>query len=196
MRRCAVIIALAGLLTGCWGAETQLFGRADWVQPEGLEGRFESEDAGGQATGWVTLAVRPDGRIDGTVTRKDEDAPPQTSPVGMVRIPGGSGPYLLMVQRGPEDKGGEFYLVARWQDGRLDAYWPQCAGTPDLPGMLRQTIELVNETVCRFADKDAVLRAALLAERELETKRMFAPQLLGRLKRENRATAADAATDP
>ena len=196
MRRCAVIIALAAMLTGCWGAETQQFGRTDWVQPEGLEGRFASEDAGGQVTGWVTLAVRPDGRIDGTVTRKEEDGPPQTSPVGMIRIPGGSGSYLLKVQRGPEDKGGEFYLVARWQDGRLDAYWPQCAGTPDLPGMLRQTIDMVNETVCRFSDKDAVLRAALLAERELETKRLFAPQLLGRLKRESGATPADAATDP
>lgn len=196
MRRCAVTIALAAMLTGCWGAETQLFGSADWVQPEGLQGRLESEDAGGQSTGWVTLAVRPDGRIDGTVSRKDENSPPQTSPVGMVRIPGGSGRYFLMVQRGPEDKGGEFYLVARWRDGRLDAFWPQCAGTPDLPGMLRQTIEMVNETLCRFADKDAVLRAALLAERELETKRMFAPQLLGRLKAESAAGAAEPVSDP
>ena len=178
-----VIAALSlALLTGCWGAETKLFKRGDWVQPEGLEGRFAREDAAGEDRGTVDLVRRPDGLIDGTATRKDEDEP-RTSAVGFVAIPGGSGRYFLMVNRAPEGKGGEFYLIGRWKDERLDAFWPQCAGTADMAGMKRERVEVVNEAVCSFTSKQAVLNAALLAEHELETKRLFEPQLLGRLKR-------------
>lgn len=190
---------LAGLLAltlpGCWAAQTQLFGQADFVQPEGLEGKFISENVDGKSDGTVTLVRRPDGMIDGTALREAESEP-RTSPVGFVAIPGGSGRYLLMVNRIPTEmapKGkppGELYLVARWQDDRLEAYWPQCAGTPDLADMKRETVDIVKEQVCTFTGKAGVLRAALLAERELETKRMFAPQMMGRLKR------ADADTSP
>lgn len=171
----------------CWGAERPLFGKADWVQPESLEGSFVSENAGGDAQGTVELVRRPDGLIDGTVARKDEQQP-QTSAVGFVAIPGGSGRYFLMVNSAPGveragGKGGELYFIARWSDERLEAYWPQCAGTPDMPGMKRETLDVVKETVCSFASKDAVLKAALMAERELDTKRLFDPQMLGRLKR-------------
>jgi hypothetical protein len=189
MVRMIVIAVLATLLAGCWGAETQLFGRADWVQPPGMAGNFVTEDAAGETQGSVVLARRADGMIDGTVTRRGEGKP-QTSPTGFVAIPGGSGRYFLMVNRAAEGgKGGEFYLIGRWQDERLEAFWPQCAGTPEMAGMKRDRIELVNELVCSFASKDAVLTAALLAERELETKRMFAPQLLGRLKRPEKSPA-------
>lgn len=186
MIRAAAIVLLAALLAGCWGAESQLFGAGDWVQPPGMEGRFVTEDAAGEAQGTVDLVRRPDGLIDGTVVRKDEDKP-RTSSVGFVAIPGGSGRYFLMVNRAVDGSagkpGGELYLIGRWKDERLEAFWPQCAGTPDLAGMKRDKIELVNEAVCTFANKQAVLLAALLAERELETRRMFEPQLLGRLKR-------------
>lgn len=182
MLRAAILAFALTLLSGCWGAETQLFGTADFVQPPGMEGRFITEDAAGETQGTVDLVRRPDGLIDGTVARKDEDKP-RTSPVGFVAIPGGSGRYFLLVNRAAESKGGEFYLIGRWQGQRLESFWPQCAGTPDLAGMKRDRIELVNEAVCSFSSKQAVLTAALLAERELETKRMFEPQLLGRLKR-------------
>lgn len=193
MLRTAAIAALAALLTGCWGAEIPLFGARDWVQPAGLEGPFVSEDAAGEDKGTVLLTRRPDGLIDGAVTRAGETSA-RTSAIGFVAIPGGSGHYFLMVNRAAEGapdtrSGGEFYLIGRWKDERLEAFWPQCTGTPDMPGMERERIEIVDEAVCRFADKGAVLRAALLAERELETKRMFEHQLLGRLKRPE-ATAA------
>ena len=95
-----------------------------------------------------------------------------------------------MVNRADEpSRGGEFYLIARWQDERLEAFWPQCTGTPDMPGMKREEIEMVKQSVCTFASREAVLRAALLAERELETRRMFEPQLLGRLKRAQESPA-------
>ena len=187
----AVILALSlAILTGCWGAETQLFGSGDWAQPDGLEGRFVSEDAAGETQGSVVLLRRPDGLIDGTVTRKSEDKP-RTSAMGFVAIPGGSGRYYLMVNRTAERKGGEFYLIGRWKDERLEAFWPQCAGTPEMAGIKRDKIELVNEAVCTFASKQAVLTAALLAERELETKRMFEPQLLGRLKRPDKSPSPE-----
>lgn len=182
MLRAAVLALSLTLLSACWGAETKLFGTGDWVQPPGMTGRFVTEDAAGETQGTVELARRPDGLIDGTVTRKGEDKP-STSAVGFVAVPGGSGRYFLMVNRATGEKSGEFYLVGRWHDERLEAFWPQCGGTPDLAGMKRAKIELVGEEVCTFASKQAVLTAALLAERELETKRMFAPQLLGRLKR-------------
>jgi hypothetical protein len=199
MRRFAIAALALTLLTGCWGAETNLFGPGDWVQPEGLEGRFVSEDAAGEAQGTVDLVRRQDGLIDGTAMRKDEDKP-RTSPVGFVAIPGGSGRYFLMVNRAPEGstgkQGGEFYLIGRWKDERLEAFWPQCAGTPDMAAMKRDKIEFVNEAVCTFASKQAVLNAALLAERELETKRMFEPQLLGRLKRPDESPAPEPAPEP
>lgn len=188
MFRVAILAVSLALLSGCWGAETKLFGTGDWVQPPGMTGGFVTEDAAGEAQGTVELVRRADGLIEGTVTRKGEDKP-STSPVGFVAIPGGSGRYFLMVNRAPGEKAGEFYLVGRWKNERLEAYWPQCAGTPDLAGMSRATVEFVNEAVCTFASKQAVLTAALLAERELETKRMFAPQLLGRLKRPDKSLA-------
>jgi hypothetical protein len=186
MLRFVLVLTLATLLAGCWGAEKPLFGNADWVQPKGLEGSFVSENAAGEEQGTVALIRRADGRIDGTVTRKDEEQP-KTSAVGFVDIPGGSGRYFLMVSRaaGAEQsggKGGELYFIARWQDQRLEAFWPQCAGTPDMPGMQRETMEVVKEAVCTFATKGAVLKAALIAERELDARRLFDPQILGRLK--------------
>lgn len=193
MLRAAILALALSVLTGCWGAESQLFGPGDWVQPAGLEGRFTSEDAAGEVQGAVDLVRRPDGLIDGAAMRKDEDEP-RTSAVGFVAIPGGSDRYFLMVNRNAEGKGGELYLIARWKDERLEAFWPQCAGTPDMTGMKRDKIELVNDAVCTFASKQAVLNAALLAERELETKRMFEPQLLGRLKRPDSSPAPEPAT--
>jgi hypothetical protein len=180
--RAALLAILCALLSGCWVAERSLFSTADFVQPDGLEGRFVSENAAGDEQGTVDLVRRADGLIDGTVTKKGETAP-QTSPAGFVAIPGGSRDYLLMVQRSPEGKDGELYLIGRWRDDRLEAFWPQCAGTPDMAGMKRETAEPIPEPLCTFASKEAVLRAALAAERDLEAKHMFDPQIVGRLKR-------------
>ena len=183
MIRAAVTVLLAVTLSGCWTAEKQLFTAAHLTQPAGLEGSFISEDAAGQEQGTVVLTRRPDGLIEGTVTPKEGPAPRQSA-IGFAAIPGGSGRYFLMVNRANEPgRNGELYLLARWSDERLEAFWPQCAGTPDMPGMKREEIEIVKQSYCTFASREAVLRAALLAERELETKRLFEHQLLGRLKR-------------
>lgn len=182
MPRAAVLAILSALLSGCWGAEARLFGPADWVQPPDIAGSYISEDAAGEEQGTVILAARADGMIAGTVTQKGETAP-KTTPTGFVAIPGGTGRYYLMVIHTAESRGGEFYLIGRWKDERLEAFWPQCAGTPDMAGMKRDRVALVNEAVCGFTSKQAILNAALLAERELETRRLFEPQLLGRLKR-------------
>ena len=182
MLRALFIAVLAGALSGCWVSEEQLFGGGDWVVPAGIEGAYVSENPDGEQRGTVDLVRRKDGMIAGTATRNDEPEP-RTSAIGFVAIPGGSGHYFLMVQPVPEDKGGELYLIGRWQEDRLEAYWPQCAGTPDMAGMTRDTDGIVNEAVCGFSTKQAVLKAALVAERELSNKRMFDPQMLGRLRR-------------
>jgi hypothetical protein len=182
MLRATILVLAPAALSGCWTSQTPLFGRDDWVQPPGLEGSFVSENAAGADNGTVELVRRPDGRIEGTVERPGTTAP-RNSATGFVAIPGGSGHYFLMVASGGEVKDGELYLVTRWKDERLEAFWPQCAGTPEIRGMRRETIDFTDQAVCGFADKAAVLQAALLAERELETTRLFAPQLIGRLKR-------------
>ena len=186
MARALILALVSALLAGCWVSQKPLFGSADWVRPPGIAGRYTSENADGEPQGSVVLAVRADGMIDGTVIRKGETEP-RTSPAGFIAIPGGSGAYFLMVHRAPDGasdgKGGELYLIARARDDGIEASWPGCAGTPDMPGMAREQAEPIGETMCAFASKDAVLRAALLAERELATKRMFEPQSLGRLRR-------------
>jgi len=194
MVRAFTVIVLSALLSACWASETRLFGSADWARPPGLEGRFIIENAEGEEDGTLVLVPRKDGMIDGTATRKDEPAP-KTSPVGFVAIPGGSGKYFLMVQQVAADKGGELYLIGRWQDDRLEGYWPECKGTPDIPGMRRDKTEFIPEPVCAFATKAAVLRAALIAERELSSDRIFPPKKLGRLRRDDSADKAEPAAE-
>lgn len=194
MLRLVLICCLTASLSACWGSEQRLFGTADWVRPQGLEGRFVIENAEGEPDGTLVLAPRSDGMIDGTATRKDEPTP-KTSPVGFVAIPGGSGHYFLMVQRIAPDKGGELYLIARWRDERLEGYWPECKGTPDIAGMRRDTPDVLPETLCAFTTRKAVLQAALLAERELSGARIFPAQKLGRLRRDDTPAGAEPPSD-
>lgn len=182
MLRAATLAILGAMLSGCWVAETRLFGAADWVQPPGIEGSYTSENAAGEEQGTVVLAKRADGMIASTVMQKGETTP-RTMPAGFVAIPGGAGRHLLMVQRASENQGGELYLIARLRDDGLEAFWPQCAGTPDMPGMKRDKVELVGEALCIFTSKQAVLNAALLAERELSERTIFDREHVGRLKR-------------
>jgi hypothetical protein len=49
--------------------------------------------------------------------------------------------------------------------------------------MKREKLGPAPEPVCVFETKDALVRAALVAERELETTRMFEPQIVGMLRR-------------
>lgn len=184
MLRLLAICILAAATSACWVSDRYLFASNDYTVPEGLKGRFISENGEGEAQGTVMLSPRSDGMIDGTVTR-GKDPAPQTSAVGFVAIPGGSGRYFVMVQPAPDPKAGELYVVGRWKDERLEAFWPQCGGTPDVAGMLREKAEPISEPMCRFTSKEAVLRAALIAERELETTRLFEPKMLGRLKRDD-----------
>lgn len=182
MLRVAVIAILGCLLSGCWGSETRLFGPKDWVQPPGIAGKYISKDADGEKEGTVVLVVRADGMIVGTVTQKGEKKP-RTSAAGFVAIPGGAGQHFLLVQRASETEGGEIYMIARLRGDGVEAFWPQCSGTPDMPGMRRDTAELINEEMCSFTSRQAVLNAALLAERELSRRTIFGPQSAGRLER-------------
>ena len=181
----AAVMALA--LTGCWVSEKDLFGPGDWQPPPDIAGSYTSENGAGEAQARVVLSVRSDGLVQGVATKVGESTS-ETSVVGFVPIPGGTGKYYLLVDRSkagePDDSGGNIYFVARMTDEGFDAFWPQCEGTPDIPGMERETQELIDEEICGFTTKEALLRAGLAAERNLEGKHLFEPDVMGRMKRE------------
>ena len=184
-RIAAAVMALA--LTGCWVSEKDLFGPGDWQPPPDIAGSYTSENGSGEAQARVVLSVRSDGLVQGVATKVGESTS-ETSVVGFVPISGGTGKYYLLVDRSkagePNDSGGNIYFVARMTDEGFDAFWPQCEGTPDIPGMERETQELIDEEICGFTTKEALLRAGLAAERNLEGKHLFEPDVMGRMKRE------------
>lgn len=177
-------------LSGCWVSEGELFDSGDWAHLD-LDGTYISEDGNGQERGQVVLTARPDGLIDGVAT-DNKGGEPETSTVGMVRIPGGSGEFYVMVDGDEGRTGGQIYLLGHvTSSGGIEVYWPQCAGTPDTAEMTRETpsLGLPGESlpdpslqVCTFASKAALLRAALEAERFLSTPHIVEIAPMGRLK--------------
>jgi len=192
MLRAAMVAMLAAALAGCWMSEKRLFGPADFVAPPGLEGNYVSEDGSGTLKATVVLSVGADRLIEGVSTPVGGDEPQQTSHIGFIPIAGGSGQYYLMVDRSPERTEGDLYFIGRMtEDFGLEAFWPQCAGTPEIAGMTREKAEPIDEDVCTFTSREAVMRAALEAEKQLSARHMFEPHPAGRLKKSDESDPAD-----
>ncbi len=192
---------LALALTGCWVSEKDLFGPGDWKPPPGIAGTYTSENGSGDAQAKVLLTVREDGLVEGIATKIGEDTS-ESSLVGFVPVPGGSGRYYLLVdQSGTAEAGGSdgnIYFVARTTNEGFEAFWPQCEGTPALPGMQSETQDLLKQDICGFTTKEALLQAGQAAERDLEAKHMFEPMPMGKMKRisESAGRSPDGYDDP
>jgi hypothetical protein len=162
-------------------SENRLFSAGDWAQPD-IAGSYVSENSDGDAQAKVVLSPRADGLFDSLSTKLDDEGEVEKSVVGFVAVEGGSGSYFLMVDRTSEKDEGEIYLFGHLEEnGRLEAFFPQCAGTPDGPGMTREVEQLIKEEICSFSTKAGLMRAALAAEQYLSSPHMFEPKLLGRL---------------
>ena len=172
------VLALA--LTGCWLSEQRLFGAGDWAALD-VAGHYVSENAEGNREARVVLKVLPNRTVEGTSTRID-DGSVETSVFGLVPIAGGAGSHFIMLDRSGETDDGDIYFIAHLTgEGAIEVYFPQCAGTPDIAGMTRESDPWISEEICHFTDKPAVMRAALEAERVLSTPQMFEIRRLARL---------------
>jgi len=177
-----VILALVACLSlaGCWVSEQRLFGAGDWAHLE-LDGRYKSENANGDPQASVVLHSRPDGLVEGTSESLD-DGTTELSVFGFVRIEDGSGQYFLMVDRTKDNDSGDIYFIARLNPGgTLEIYWPDCGGTPARSGMAVESGGLGDTDVCTFSSKEALMSAALEAERFLSAKHIVEVSPMGRM---------------
>ena len=177
----AVFAAIACVsLAGCWVSEERLFGNGDWAHPD-LDGNYRSEDANGAEQARVTLAMRPNGLVE-SVSVGIEDGKIEESIVGLVRIEGGSGRYFLLVDRSDQSGEGDIYLIAHLtEEGALELFWPDCAGTPSIEDVTVERDGLLDATVCTFSSKAALMLAGLEAERFLSTPHVVEVAPMGKL---------------
>jgi|SRR5690606_6341769 hypothetical protein len=180
MRRTLMAAGLALLLAACWQSEARIFDRGDWANL-GLEGNYTSFDANGDEQARVVLRTRPGGLVDSSSTDLD-NGKVERSVLGFVRIEGGSGRYFLAVDRSDEGGEGDLYLIAHLtEDGAIAIYWPECAGTPPVEGLVIERDGLTEIDVCTFSSRSALMEAGLEAERFLSAKHIVAVSPLGRL---------------
>jgi len=161
----AVIACLC--LTGCWQSETRFFGPDDWARL-GLSGEYnvagisDSDNPPRHAT----LTSRPDGLVEFVPHGAGEDKP---TLLGLVAITGGSGRYFIAMDRTNDGNGDTYYLAELSSSGGLAFYYPDCDGTPPIDGLVVETSTFSASKTCTFTTEEAVMTAALEAERFLST---------------------------
>jgi hypothetical protein len=176
------ILAVIGcvLLAGCWVSEQRLFHDGDWAHLD-LASKYTSEDANGSDQAHVVLQARPNGLIESTSVGV-ANGETEHSVLGFVAIEGGSGRYFLLVDRSDPSGDGDFYLIAHLTDeAAIELYWPDCNGTPPIEGVTVERDDFLDEAVCAFSTKAALMRAGLEAERFLSAKHIVAVQPMGKL---------------
>ena len=164
----AVIACLC--LTGCWVSEGHLFGSGDWAHLD-LAGTYSVESANGDAPETATLTVQESGLIE-AIPADASARPDDIQGLGLVAIPGGTGRFFLAVDQSSRDA--DMYYIARLSlEGDLALYLPDCAGTSAREGMVIEE-ESKGGLTCVFASKEALLAAALDAERFLSARHIIA----------------------
>jgi hypothetical protein len=180
MLRTVLAVIACLMLTGCWMSDQRLFGPDDWAQLD-FNGRYSSENASGDTTASVIFTTRPDGLIDGTEVRA-EDGSTEESTMGLVPIRDGSGEYFLVVDGTDKDEDGDIYLIARLTEGPgLELYWPDCGGTTPVAGMVVERSMFAETETCTFSSREALMTAALEAERFLSARHVVAIAPMGKL---------------
>ena len=170
MLRAVTSLALAVLLAACWGSDERFFGPGDWAKLE-FDGayRIEALDEDDDAPRSVTMRVLPDGLIE-IVPRAGRG---EKLTLGLVGIPGGSGGFFLAVDRSaPANGTGDLYVMAKVTANSLELYFPDCLGTPPIPGMDKS--EGLAGEACGSQNEAALFEAARLAERFLSERHIVA----------------------
>ena len=169
------------LLAGCWMSEERLLTDGDWAHLQ-IDGSYKSVDSDGDEEASVVLKTNANGLIEGTRTDL-ENGETERVGLGLAPIAGGSGRYFLAVDRSDTTRtDGDIYLIAHLaEQGALEFYWPDCEGTSPTDGMAAQKDTLTDSTVCTFATKAGLMRAALEAERFLYAKHVIGVAPLGRM---------------
>lgn len=170
MLRALLIVIACSCLSGCWVSEKRFFGSEEWARLD-LAGTYAVKSAAGfDAPETVTLALREDGRLD-TVRADGQAGLDEIEPLGLVAIPGGSGRFFLAVDQSGEV---DYYYIAHLAlDGGLAFYLPDCSGTPARNDLVIEE-ESKGGLTCVFASEEALLEAALEAERFLSARHIVA----------------------
>ena len=161
MLRMIVALGLSLLLAGCWTSEKRFFNSGDWARLD-LSGEYDvaritTSDGAHRAR----FATRPDGLIE--ITPLDaEDGDDEPTLLGLVPITGGSGSLFLAMDRTPGTGNDVYYLASLSDDGDLGFYYPVCEHTPRIEGLV-----VTGDSTCTFTTEDALMQAALEAERFL-----------------------------
>ena len=180
MLRAFMAVGLSLLLAGCWYSEERLFGDGDWAQL-GLEGHYKSVDANGDDQARVVLTTQRGGLVEGVGTDL-EDGSVERSLLGFVRIEGGSGRYFLTVDRSDPSGKEDIYAIAHLtDDGGLEFYLPDCAGTAPADGLTIERDGIIDTDLCLFSTRSALMKAGLDAERFLAAEHIIAVAPMGRL---------------
>jgi hypothetical protein len=166
MQRALLIVMACLLLGGCWGSEERLFGPGDWARLD-VDGEYSVEtlDEDDDAPRIFRISSHPDGLIE-IAPSAGRGRGAETLRLGLVRISGGSGDFYVAVDRtDPGKSEGDLYALAKVSGRSLAFFLPDCAGTPPIDGL--EKLEGLAGEVCDFRTKEALLEAALLAERFL-----------------------------
>ncbi len=182
MLRAVLVLFACVTLGGCWVSEQGLFGSADWARPD-IAGEYEIEsptDFGGPGRR-VTIASRADGLFE--IVSQGWGDRGEDLVMGLVPIPRGSGRFYLVVDLSTSNEDATFYYIARLAPGGdLALYYPDCSGTSPRDGL---EIDEGGKggPFCGFSSREALLGAALEAERFLAAKHIVAVQPMYSLNR-------------
>jgi len=207
MLRTVLTVLACQMLQACsgWTSDQRLFGDGDWAHLD-INGRYEI-DAHGPAVRGI-FRTRPDGLIEGrSLDKRDKNV----MLIGLVPIKGGSGDYFLAVDRSdrsPDSR--DDYLIVHLSAGKsLEYFTPDCAGTSAVSGMIkvpagelgvplrtgadRASRDAPNtgagndheHLLCKFFTKDALMVAALEAEKFLSAKHVVAVTPFATLSRDH-----------
>jgi hypothetical protein len=168
----ALLAAIACLcLTACWVSDTRFFGSGDWAKLD-LSGDYDvARITDNDEPDLATLTPRPDGLVE--FMPQSQVARGTPTLFGFVSIAGGSGRYFLAVDRSSAEielnDGDMYYIAELTNDGGMAFYFPDCDGTPPTDGMVAEASEFNEAKTCTFSNREALMEAALAAERFLST---------------------------
>jgi hypothetical protein len=168
MLRAIIALGLGLALAGCWTSEQRLFDPGDWAKL-GLSGEYEvASITSGDTPRRAIFTTLPDGLVEiARVGGLDRDENPTM--LGLVPIEGGSGSGFIAVDRTTAGDSDIYYLASLDDDGDLGFYFPVCEATPAIEGMV-----VTGGSTCTFSSRQALMKAALEAERFLSTRHIVA----------------------
>lgn len=195
MFRSIIAFCISLLLAGCWQSEEPLFGEGDWAKLD-IDGRYDVETVGVSSNRrTVTLTTLEDGSIE-SITQTGRDAAAEVDLLGLVAISGGTGRFFLAVGR--SDDGDIYYVAQLTHEDSLAFYFPYCAGTTARVGLIVEDGGK-GSLVCTFTSKQALLEAALEAERFLSRPyivRVLPVQVLTKSELDEEAPEVDGTFEP